>query len=339
MPLASKIQRRFRDFSGAFLASVVGTGELEATVSSTYRQAVEFRVLGPIDVVVDGEPVDLGPPKRRLVLALLALECGRPVAVDRLVELSWETPPPAARRVIFAHIAKLRKALAACDRYGIRIVSTPPGYALRADPESVDVHRFRLLIARAAAAEDPGERTAVLSEALDMWRGPPLDGVTGGPAERLGHGLEQQRLSAIEDRAEAALAAGRHAILAGELFGHMLRHPHRERLAACLMLALYRCDNTVAALEVYRRTAEALRAELGLDPSPALTAVHEAILRRDPVIDAPARARAVPAADPARGPGPVLSGRRVLIVVVEGLDADQVRATMTQLWRIPLGRG
>jgi DNA-binding SARP family transcriptional activator len=321
----------------------VATGELEATVSSTYGQAVEFRVLGPIDAAVDGEPVDLGPPKRRLILALLALECGRPVAVDRLVELSWDTPPPAARRVIFAHIAKLRKALAGAGRHGVRIVSTPPGYALRADPESVDVHSFRRLIARAAADDDPLARTAVLSEALDLWRGPPLDGVTGGPAERLCHGLEQQRLSAIEDHAEAALAAGHHATLAGELSGHLFRHPQRERLAACLMLALYRCDNTAAALQVYQQTAEALRAELGLDPSPTLTSVHEAILRRDPVIDAPAQARPVPVPGPSQLPIPILlgllAGRQVLVVLDEALDADQVRATMTQLWRIPRGRG
>jgi len=248
---------------------------------------VEFRVLGPIEAVVDGQLVDLGPPKRRLVLALLALECDRPVAVDRLVELSWEIPPPAARRVIFAHIAKLRRALAGAATHGVEIVSMPPGYALRVDRASVDVHRFRHLVARAAARHNPLERSVLLCEALDLWRGPPLDGLTGSPARRLCHGLEEQQLSAIEDNAEANLAAGRHAVLVSELAGHLARHPHRERLAAYLMLAFHRCDNTAGALEVYRQTKAALGAELGLDPSHTLTSVLGAILRRDPSVAVP----------------------------------------------------
>ena len=294
--------------------------------STNGHPAAEFRILGPIEAVVGGEPVDLGPPKRRLVLALLALECDRPVAVDRLVELSWETPPPAARRVIFAHIAKLRKALA-----GVHIVSTPPGYALRVDPESVDVHRFRRLLAHAAADRDPGQRSALLDEALELWRGPPLDGLTGGPAERLCHGLEEQRLSALEDHAEARLATGHHAVLVGELSGHLFRHPHRERLAACLMLALYRCDNTAAALQVYRRTTAALGAELGLDPSHTLTSVHEAILRRDPAVAAP------PIVSPARPPAevhrtPLEAGPAQLPAAVFGFAGR--RAELAQLDRL-----
>jgi DNA-binding SARP family transcriptional activator/tetratricopeptide (TPR) repeat protein len=264
---------------------------------------VAFRVLGPIMAAVDGQPVDLGPPKRRLLLALLLLECGRPVPVDRLVDLAWEEPPPAARRVVFAHVARLRKALAGAERHGVALLSTPPGYTLRAAPEQVDAQLFRQLVAEAATLEDAAVRAKLLREALALWRGPALEDLAGGArAQRLARGLEDARLTALEDRIEADLAAGRHAGLVGELSELVDAHPLRERLVGHLMLALYRGGNASAALDAYRRARADLATELGLDPGPELAALHEAILRRDPTLGPATAGSAGVAEQPAAAP-------------------------------------
>ncbi|MFL6110782.1 MAG: BTAD domain-containing putative transcriptional regulator [Catenulispora sp.] len=246
---------------------------------------VEFRVLGPVEALIDGRPVDLGPPKRRLLLALLLLEGGRPVSVERLAERLWPEPPPAARRVVFAHVARLRKALARAAEYGVELVTSSAGYALRVDPDSVDVHRFRRLITTAATVAANTQRSELLHEALGLWRGPALGNLAAGSgAPQLARCLEDVRLNAIEDRVEADLAAGLHTPLISELILLVAEHPLRERTTRHLMLALYRCGDTSAALNAYRRTRADLIAELGIDPGPELTALHEAVLRRDPAL-------------------------------------------------------
>jgi DNA-binding SARP family transcriptional activator/tetratricopeptide (TPR) repeat protein len=250
---------------------------------------VAFRVLGPIEAVIDGRQVDLGPQKRRLVLALLLLECGRPVPVDKLVDLIWEEPPPSARRVVFAHVARLRKALAGAAGHGVALVTEPSGYAMRVEPDRVDVHLFRQLVDTARATVDPAARAKLLRAALDLWRGPPLeDPEVGSGPYRLCRGLEDLRLNALEERIDADLAAGMHSTLVGELSGLVAEHPLREGLAGKLMLALYRCGNTSEALEVYRRSRASVATALGLDLGPELNDLHDAILRRDPGLAAPA---------------------------------------------------
>jgi DNA-binding SARP family transcriptional activator len=251
--------------------------------------SVQFRILGPLEAAIDGRLVDLGPPKRRVLLALLLLESGRPVPLERLVDLAWEAPPPAARRVVFAHVARLRKALAPAARHGVQLVSTPPGYTLRTDPEYIDAHLFRQLIRDGAAAGDPRARADLLGRALRLWRGPALDDLAGGPGmQRICHGLDNLRLITLEDRIEADLAAGRHRLVRGELAELVAHHPLHERLAAQLMLALYRCGNTSEALEVYQRTRSHLASELGLDPGPELSQLHATMLRRDRSLAPPA---------------------------------------------------
>jgi DNA-binding SARP family transcriptional activator len=246
---------------------------------------VEFRVLGPVEALIDGRPIDLGPPKRRLLLALLLLEGGRPVSVERLADRLWPEPPPAARRVVFAHIARLRKALACAAGYGVELVTSSAGYALRVDPDYVDVHRFRRLIAAAATVAENTQRAELLHEALGLWRGPALENLAAGSgAPQLARGLEDLRLTTIEDRVEADLAAGLHTPLISELMLLVAEHPLRERMTRHLMLALYLCGDTSAALGVYRRTRADLIAELGIDPGPELNALHAAVLRRDPAL-------------------------------------------------------
>lgn len=258
--------------------------------------AVEFRVLGPVEALVDGRPVDLGPAKRQLLLALLAMECGRCLPLDRLIDLVWEEPPPTARRVVFAHIARLRKALAGAAGRGADLVSTPPGYTLRTDPDRVDAYLFRRLVDTARNTAEPAARTALYRDALALWRGPVLAGLTTAPgASQLFQGIEDLRLVAIEERIEADLSAGRHNAVLGELADLVARHPLRERLAGHFMLALYRCGRTAEALDAYRRTRTHLAAELGVDPGPELNALQVAILHRDPVLTGPPPEATAPA--------------------------------------------
>jgi DNA-binding SARP family transcriptional activator/tetratricopeptide (TPR) repeat protein len=252
---------------------------------------VEFRVLGPVRAFVESRPVDLGPPKRRLLLALLALECGRSVPLHRLIDLSWERPPSAARGVVFAHVSRLRKALAGAARHGVEVVSTPPGYTLRADPAVVDAQRFRQLVGDASAVADPAARSRMLGTALQLWRGQPLEDLTlGTAAQRLCVGLDELRLTAIEDRMAARLTAGAHHEVLAELGDLVERHPLRETLAGHFMLALYRSGNMTGALAAYQRIRADLAERFGLDPGPALAALHRAILRRDPGLAPPAGA-------------------------------------------------
>ena len=268
-----------------YVATGVGVSGEEVMIKQIGVSGVEFRVLGPVEALIEGRPIDLGPPKRRLLLALLLLEGGRPASVERLADRLWPEPPPAARRVVFAHVARLRKALADAAEYGIELVTSSAGYALRVDPDFVDVHRFRRLVAAAATVTENTRRSHLLHEALGLWRGPALENLAGGSgAPHLARGLEDLRLTTIEDRVEADLAAGLHTPLISELMLLVAEHPLRERMTRHLMLALYLCGDTSAALDVYRRTRADLVAELGIDPGPELKALHEAVLRRDPAL-------------------------------------------------------
>jgi DNA-binding SARP family transcriptional activator/tetratricopeptide (TPR) repeat protein len=222
--------------------------------------------------------------------------------------------------VIFAHIARLRRALAGAEPHGVRLLSTPPGYTLDVDPDRVDAHVFRRRVTEAAAQADPAARAELLRAALGLWRGPALGDLAAGPGpRRLVQALEDLRLTATEDRIDADLSAGRHAGLLGELAELVARHPLRERLAGQLMLAHYRSRSIGAALDVYRRTRADLAAELGLDPGPELDRLHDAILRRDPGLAEPAPE--APAAVPAQLPPPTcgFTGRTEELRRLDGL--------------------
>jgi DNA-binding SARP family transcriptional activator/tetratricopeptide (TPR) repeat protein len=329
-----------------------------APVSVRGDSPVEFRVLGPVQVIVEDRPVDLGPPKRRLLLALLALECGSAVPLDRLIDLCWERPPSSARGVVFAHMSRLRKALAGAARHGVAVVSTGSGYTLRADPSAVDARRFRQLVTDAAAVSDAVSRARMLGAALDLWRGQPLEGLAlGAAAQRLCVGLDEMRLVATEDRIAADLAAGAHHRLVPELSDLVARHPLREPLAGHLMLALYRVGNPTAALGTYRRLRTDLADRLGLDPGPALMGLHQAILRRDPSLDLPPPAgsdpvlaalapkdepaetttggvdRPVPAQLPPAAAG--FSGRQTAIADLDKISTNTGRPGLVAVWGAP----
>ena len=261
---------------------------------------MQIAVLGPIEVRRHGEVVDLGAPKRRLLLSALALSAGRPVAVDTLIDLLWgDAPTPGAMTSLQAYVSGLRKALEP-DRErrgaGQVLVTAPPGYALRVPREAVDAARFvdvvteqhrRLALPLLGPA--PLSREALLDavasieEALGWWRGEPYADLGDAPsaaAER-SH-LEELRLMALEDRAGALLALGEHATTAAELESLTSTHPLRERLWALRALALLRSGRQADALEVVRTVRTVLADELGLDPGVDLQDLQQRMLRQDP---------------------------------------------------------
>ena len=232
---------------------------------------MEFRLLGPLEVVDDGgEPVPLGGRRPRAVLALLLLTPNRAVSTERLIDAVWGDDPPAnARSTLQVHVHALRKALGAD-----RIVTRAPGYLARVEPGELDADRFEQLVG--AGSYD---------EALGLWRGPALADLAG---EEFAHAdaarLDEARLTAAEARIAAELEAGRHAALTAQLDALVAAHPHRERLRAQQMLALYRSGRQADALEAYRDARTALD-ELGLEPSAELRALEQQILRHDPELD------------------------------------------------------
>jgi DNA-binding SARP family transcriptional activator len=242
---------------------------------------LEFRILGPLEVADDGEPLQLSGQKQRALLALLLLDANRVVSTDRIVDALWgEAPPRTAATSLQNFVSQLRKLLGADV-----VVTKPPGYQLRIAPEQLDLERFTRLVEE-SRAEPPDERAAKLRRALALWRGRPLAdlGFEAFAQQEIGR-LEELRLAALEDRVEADLQAGRHKDLVGELEAFADEHPLRERLRSQLMLALYRSGRQAEALQIYHDTRRVLVDELGIEPSPTLQQLHGAILRQDPRLE------------------------------------------------------
>jgi WD40 repeat protein/DNA-binding SARP family transcriptional activator len=248
---------------------------------------MQFRILGPLEVHSDhGDAVTLGGRKPRAVLAVLLLNANEAVSAERLVGALWgEDASAAAVRTVHVHVSRLRRALGDVDV----VTTTPAGYRLSVQPGELDAERFEKLVAHgrsALAAGRADEAAAALREAGDLWRGPPLADLAFEPfAQTEIARLEEQRLAALELRVEADAAAGRHAELVPELRRLVAEHPTRERLAAQLMLVLYRCGRQTEALEAYREARQKLSDEIGVEPGPELRAMHEAVLHQDPALD------------------------------------------------------
>jgi len=265
---------------------------------------VEFRILGPLEVVERGRALPLGGARQRTLLALLLTRANEVVSTDRLIDELWRgAPPRTAANALQYHVSRLRKALAPREP----IVTQEPGYVIRVGPDELDLLRFEALVeeARRAAPELAAER---LREALGLWRGPAL--------VDLGHEsfaqteiprLEELRLEALERRFEADLELGHHAEIIGEVQALVVEHPLREQLRAVLMQALYGSGRQAEALEIYRETRRLLVDALGIEPSPALHELEQAILCHDSALftrESPAamrqRAIMVVATDPGR---------------------------------------
>jgi len=265
---------------------------------------MEFRVLGPLEVVAGGHAVALTSAKGRALLGFLLLHRGETVARERLIEELWgEAPPKTVTAELRVYVSKLRKLLPP----GL-LATREEGYALLIEADAVDAERFE----RAArdgsallAAGDPATAVQVLSEALALWRGPLLGDLAieawaQAEARRLG-GL---RLTALEEQVEAELALGHHVGVIGVLERLVVQEPYRERPQAQLMLALYRSGRQAEALELYRETARLFWDELGIAPGRELRERERAILTHDPSLAAPDARQweGRPAADTARGP-------------------------------------
>ncbi|GGP94590.1 putative ATPase/DNA-binding winged helix-turn-helix (wHTH) protein [Actinomadura coerulea] len=244
---------------------------------------MRFGVLGPLEVrTEDGRPVPVPDRKVRALLADLLAHAGRAVSADRLVDDLWgdalPADPPATLR---ARVSQLRRTLEDAEPGARALVETsPPGYRLAARTDAAD---FADLAGRAADEPDPAARASRFAEALALWRGPAFADFADAPfaAPEIAR-LDELRLAALEGRAEARLQLGEDAALAAELREAVDEHPFRERLRAAHMRALYRAGRPADALAAYDDLRVRLRDDLGLDPPPALAALHASMLRRDP---------------------------------------------------------
>ncbi|MFE7132460.1 BTAD domain-containing putative transcriptional regulator [Streptomyces sp. NPDC057638] len=265
-----------------------------------------FGVLGEFEIQRgDGDVVTVRGPRARSLLVLLALEAGRVVTVDALIEgLYGDRPPGDALNALQSQISRLRRDLRGAAPHEL-VESHPTGYRLAVDPDRVDAHRFERLAAegrRQLAAGDHVTASATLRQALDLWHGPAPAELGDAPTARAhAHRLEELRLAAVEDRAEAELALGGHRELVTELQQLVAAHPLRERPRGQLMRALYGCGRRADALGVYEDTRRILADELGNDPSEELAAVHLSVLRGDRSLTTTA---AMPAPVPVSVPTP-----------------------------------
>jgi DNA-binding SARP family transcriptional activator/DNA-binding GntR family transcriptional regulator len=261
---------------------------------------MELRVLGPLEAIDGHRALPLGAPRRRALLARLILDLNRTVSVHRLVEDLWgEDAPGSAVKMVQINVSQLRKVLPP----GV-LQTRPPGYALIADPESVDAVRFgrlRKLGGAALDAGDPSTAATVLREALGLWRGAPLAEFDEPFARVEAAHLEELRLTCLEQRLDADLRLGRHADVVAELEALAAAHPLRERVHGQLMLALYREGRQAEALAAYQRFRRRLDIELGIEPTASLKELQLGILNQVPQLDAAVpRAAPAPAQDAAR---------------------------------------
>jgi DNA-binding SARP family transcriptional activator len=287
---------------------------------------MEFRILGPLEAWGEGGEVSLGGPKPRALLALLLLHPNEVVPADRLIDELWgEASPERAHAALRVNVSRLRQALP----QGV-LATRSPGYAIRVEPDQLDLHRFerlvdegRSLLARGLAADASGR----LRDALSLWRGPALSDFA---YERFAQAaiarLEEIRLAAIELRIDADLALGRHGELVGELEALVREQPLRERLRGYLMTALYRSGRQAEALDAYQDARRTLADDLGIDPSAALQELERAILRQDPSLDLEATASAG---------RPVVAERSILVAITHEARVDALLAVAEPLVRHP----
>ena len=264
------------------------------------RGRLAFGYLGELRADLDGRRLDLGPRLQRHLLAVLLIESGRVVPVDRLVDLLWgETPPAAALASLQAYVSQLRRILepGRPPRTPARVIVTQdPGYVLRVEPDQVDGLKFARLATRGRELLDagqPGAAAECLDEALSLWRGSALVEFEDEPwAVATAARLNEARDAAQEDRIDAWLALGRHGRAASELEELVQERPLRERRWAQLILANYRSGRQADALRAYQRCRSVLAEQLGIEPGPELRRLETAVLAQDPSLD----------------PGPVTAG-------------------------------
>ena len=258
---------------------------------------MEFRILGPLEVLEGERTVNLGGRRQRALLAVLLLHVNKPLTTERLIDELWgESPPATAAKTVQVHVSRLRRALAelqTATSNGL-LLTREGGYEIRLDdPELLDAHRFERLIVQgrqALAGDRPQAAVEAFEAALALWRGEPLADLAQEPfAQHAIARLEELHIGALEDLFDAKLALGLEHELIGELEGLIAEHPYRERLRAQLMLAHYRCDRQADALQAYQDARRALVEDLGIEPGERLRELERAILAQDPALAAPAQ--------------------------------------------------
>lgn len=257
---------------------------------------MEFRVLGPLEVVGSAGPLTLGGTKQRATLGFLLLHANRVVATSQLVSALWpaDEEPASARKIIQNAVWGLRGALAGADgsqQNTPALLTRAPGYRLQVEPHQVDLHLFHHRVGEGRdtlAAGDPEKAASLLRQALDLWRGPALvDLIEAGVDWTDLTAVEKTRLNATEDWFEAELACGRHHSALTQLETMVESEPLRERSCGLLMVALYRCGRQADALTVYDRARSGLVENLGLEPGRELQSLQRAILTHDPALELP----------------------------------------------------
>ncbi|WP_107644986.1 AfsR/SARP family transcriptional regulator, partial [Streptomyces sp. Ru87] len=267
---------------------------------------VGFTLLGPVEAVADGRQLDLGHARQRSVLAVLLAEANRAVPTGELADRVWgNRSPQRHRNTLHSYLSRIRQALEAARDAGgdATLERQPGGYCLTVDPDSVDLHRFTALLARARASGTDEEAAALFEQALGLWRGEALAGLDTPWFGALRDTLHQQRSAAALDRNDALLRCGRHGPLLPVLTADARADPLDERLAGQLMLALHRCGRPADALAYYRELRSRLRAELGMDPSAPLRELHQQILTADPGLSLVPGPRTAAGTGAGAGPG------------------------------------
>lgn len=268
---------------------------------------MEFRVLGPLEVLRDGEPVELRGTKQRGTLGFLLLQANRVVPTSRLLNALWpdENAPTTARKILQNAVYGLRGVLAPAPQDAAAdamLLTRPPGYMMRVTPDEVDLHRFHQWVGQGREKRDqgaPAEAAVLLRDALDLWRGSALaDLVEAGIDWPELDSLRKTRLDVTEDYFDAQLLCGRHHAVLAELESMVAAEPLRERSCGQLMMALYRCGRQADALSAFSRVRSLLIENLGLEPGQQLQQLQRAILTQDPLLSLDASPLPTPSARP-----------------------------------------
>ncbi|MBX6752572.1 MAG: AAA family ATPase, partial [Micromonosporaceae bacterium] len=296
------------------------------------RPGLTISVLGEVRAARDGEPLDLGGPRQRSVLALLVIARGDAIPADRLIHDLWgDNPPPTASGALQAFVSHLRRRLEpgrTARSRGTVIVSVGPGYALRVPDDAVDAWRFEQQVRRAAKQSDPAVAAEILAGALNLWHGPAFSEYGDQPWARVeADRLTELREVAREQLLDARLRAGEHAVLVPEIERLVAEQPLREERWRLLVLALYRSHRQADALAALRRARQLLADELGVDPGPALQELEAEVLAQSPALAPPVVATPKPVQSPL--PRPV-STSDADDLVDRGPELDELTAAIAE---------
>ncbi|MGZ4594378.1 MAG: BTAD domain-containing putative transcriptional regulator [Actinomycetes bacterium] len=291
---------------------------------------MEYRILGPLEVVDGDRTIALGGPKQRAVLAMLLLDVGRVVSVDRLIQGVWgDEAADGAMSTLQVYVSNLRKVLEPVKGEHTVLIGRRPGYVLEVEPDSVDALRFDRLLGEARkdlANERYDSASRLFAQALGTWRGQPLADV---PLDEFAAPeitrLTEARIAALEDQVDAELGCGRHVAMVSELGLLVDEYPYRERLWGQLIVALYRSGLQADALSAYTRARDLLIDEYGIDPGPELRDLERRVLSQDPGLAAPPGSARSSVKLPAL-PNPVIGREDEIAVITARLNDPSTRA-------------